>query len=278
MPEYPEIYTSAHLLDNKLRNYTITSIIATDNCKQNMIPYINKLQDNLPLKITEIFCRAKRINFICEDNKGNGSVIVWFYALKGRLSFEEVNNYHLCVTCENESKIFNRTLKLYYSDPMKLGFMKYCNTIEQINEIYKNLGPDYIEITLLQFITKISNPRSKNTKIGDFLMDQKKFAGIGNYLRAEILYDAKISPYTSLSQIIENKQINTLMISINEILNSAIELGGLESKDYLDPENNTGNYQSMIYDKKTDMLGNIVTSEKFGKDRRTIWWVKNVQL
>ena len=53
-------------------------------------------------------------------------------------------------------------------------------------------------------INNIDLPLFKSTPICELLLNQKFFNGIGNYLRAEILYHAKIAPFTSSYKVLKD--------------------------------------------------------------------------
>ena len=54
-----------------------------------------------------------------------------------------------------------------------------------------------------------------NEMIGDVLMDQNLFAGVGNIIRIEALYHAKIHPESLVKQIPEKKLIFLLKMIID---------------------------------------------------------------
>ena len=52
--------------------------------------------------------------------------------------------------------------------------------------------------------------KKPNKTIAEFLMDQSMCAGIGNYLKAEILYDAAISPHRIVKSL-DSEEFNKLL-------------------------------------------------------------------
>ena len=91
-----------------------------------------------------------------------------------------------------------------------------------------------------KFVTKVMNSMLNKSKvfekpIYEVLMDQKYFNGIGNYLRAEILYKANINPFIKASTaIVKHPQILTLCKDLPE---EAYFIGGGELKDWENPYN-----------------------------------------
>ncbi|MEM3700353.1 MAG: zinc finger domain-containing protein [Candidatus Bathyarchaeia archaeon] len=66
----------------------------------------------------------------------------------------------------------------------------------------------------------------KKTVIKNFLLDQKNVAGIGNVYIQDILFEAKLHPNRKISTLSE-KEICKLYHAIRDVLNRAIQLGGL---------------------------------------------------
>ena len=51
------------------------------------------------------------------------------------------------------------------------------------------------------FFTIVSHKKHEQKTLTKFLMDQKNISGVGNYIKAEALYEAKISPYRKIIEI-----------------------------------------------------------------------------
>ena len=74
------------------------------------------------------------------------------------------------------------------------------------------------------WIKELTNIKLANKQIGDFLHDCKKFSGIGNYLRCEILYECKISPFRKLSELSLDEIENLYKVSLKIILSNLISM------------------------------------------------------
>jgi endonuclease VIII-like 1 len=98
----------------------------------------------------------------------------------------------------------------------------------------ENRGPD----PAFEFDDFVSNLRKNSYRkvfdkpICEILMDQKYFNGIGNYLRAEILDRANISPWTPAREAIESGRLLALcrIVPIE-----AYKIGGGSIKDWKNP-------------------------------------------
>ena len=277
MPEGCEIWHSADILREKCKGKKITEVSYASKFDR----MLTGIEEDLPLEILDVVPRGKRISFVNSNENGEGSAIVFFYALTGRLCFKKPKKPVVTFTLLSDE---GEETSLYFEDRNMLGFVKYAISVYQVNEIFKSIGPDFLagEVTLEIFRSVIENKRMKNKCIADLLLDQKRFSGIGNWLRAEILRAAGISPHRTLGSL-EKDDIDILYESSMKIMKKGYAKGGMESNNYLDPLGNKGKYQSKVYGREEDPDGNEVVKEKIGplpkgKDnRRTIHWCPDVQ-
>ena len=139
----------------------------------------------------------------------------------------------------------------------------------------------------LEEIQKI-DVQNERTAIGHMLQDEqaalsgsrmlqpKYFSGVGNWIRAEILYECKIAPNRKLGDLTDSDVKHLYHWSI-KILKDAYKVKGLTISNYIDPEGNYGTYKVKVYMQKTDPLGHKVITSVFS-DKRTIHWVPEVQI
>jgi endonuclease VIII-like 1 len=105
-----------------------------------------------------------------------------------------------------------------------------------------NRGPD----PTTEFELFVENLRTNSHRkifdkpICELLMDQKYFNGIGNYLRAEILYRLDINPWTAAREAIKNIKLLELCRTVPL---ESYEIGGGSIKDWKNPYGNQ--YQTM---------------------------------
>lgn len=96
--------------------------------------------------------------------------------------------------------IFKSGKEITYSDMLRFGKITFGDKKDLTTKLNK-LGPDLLKdnITFSEF-TKIKKFPKKNI-VKMFMNDQNIFSGIGNYLIAEILYKAKLSPHRIISEL-----------------------------------------------------------------------------
>ena len=125
------------------------------------------------------------------------------------------------------------------------------------------------------------------------------FSGIGNYLVAEILYDAKISPYRTIGSLSDN-EIKSLSHSIKYLTKLSyynnndgymLSFGEYSKlhKKYIDDGilpvfhtdvklDKNDEFKIKVYRQTKDPDGNTVEKDEDINKGRTFHWVKNVQV
>jgi len=109
--------------------------------------------------------------------------------------------------------------------------------------------------------------------IHEVMMNQKYFNGIGNYLRAEILYRADVNPFLSTKDAIE--QGPEILELCRRIPLEAYKLGGGSIKDWENPYN----IQPQNWDEFMLCYGNPAMDNIVDRNGRRFWfnpkWSKN---
>jgi formamidopyrimidine-DNA glycosylase len=162
-----------------------------------------------------------------------------------------------------------------YEDMRGFGKIAIQRTEEELDQRLSKIGFDLLEASLhhgqipdeqwLSFF----NRKSKK-KICVFLLEQDKIAGIGNYLRSEILHQAKINPHRSVSSL-SDQELLLLRDATQDVIVRAYRSNGLTIKDYIDPEGEKGTFTCLVYGKQVDEQGRKVITEKVSG--RSIWYV-----
>jgi len=96
-------------------------------------------------------------------------------------------------------------------------------------ENLSTLGPDILpykgKFDFQEFLRRLHLPENRARAIGAALLDQQICAGIGNYLRAEILFLCRIDPYKQVIELTE-KELKCLCRTIPAQAKFAFETGG----------------------------------------------------
>lgn len=97
----------------------------------------------------------------------------------------------------------------------------------------QRLGPDLLhpDTGVDTVWRQIAQPRGARRRLADLLLDQGFLAGVGNYLRSEILHDAGLLPTRKLGSLTQTEQ-DALATAALRITRRAYELAGVTN----DPE------------------------------------------
>lgn len=100
-------------------------------------------------------------------------------------------------------------------------------------EILTTLGPDALPyrgaFKRAEFLRRLS--KHKVETIGAALLNQQIVAGLGNYLRAEVLFDCKLNPWRTVGELTQ-RNFNCLAKSIPRLTRDAYERGATASEEH----------------------------------------------
>ena len=166
---------------------------------------------------------------------------------------------------------------IFFTDSRNFGTLKFVRGKQQLIDKLESLGPDLLAEELDDFkFAELIISKGKKT-ISQALMDQGVVSGVGNYVKAESLYNAKISPHR-LCNDLSPPEISRLNSAVRAVLLESFESGGATIKTYTDMNGKIGEFSQRfaVYGQKHDPRGNTVIKEKT-KDGRMTHWVPAVQ-
>lgn len=276
MPEGPEIKIITNWLN---KYYSFSTILQCSTFYKKRTGF----QEMIGSIIESIHCKGKQIFFKLRKQNGNYIYLNSRLALEGKWSNEKNNHTKFWIIVEksyislSNLNINKITQILYFNDSRNFGDLELLNFDQFITKI-KRIGPDLLSdiITYEEYYNTITKFNIKNKQICEFLMNQHFFSGIGNYLKAEILYTSHIRPDRLLYTLTDN-DIYKLYINSITIIKQSFIYGGLTIKSFWSPDGSKENFPINIYKKIKDNYGNSVEKIKL-KDKRTTYWVPSIQI
>jgi len=219
--------------------------------------------------------------------------IIWEYISNNNLSewFERALD-HL-----NVELVMDNGLKAYFYDQLSFGTVKIICDKKDLDKKLKELGPDIMDDSTTfdifkQQITKGASSskggkgagkggRDGGKMIGNVIVNQKLISGIGNYLRSDALWMAKISPFRKVDDINDN-ELELIYKSVRALMwgdynyDEAVKKGYV-NKGFKIPHDYGREF--FVYRQDTDLNGNKVSKKELfeGSQKRFIYWVENVQ-
>jgi formamidopyrimidine-DNA glycosylase len=300
MPEVIEIRKYADFLRKILKNINIEEINILKGRYKTHGPFnlYSKIKKNLPLKVIDIRTKGKFLYIILEDNfyifvtlglKGgwvyldNKTKKYKFPILIDYIRNNNLSKYHK-IALNNLNVEFKTTNgSLYYFDSLSFGTIKVIDNLDILDNKLKKLGPDIMDKSTKFEVFKNQILQKKNLEkvIGIVLMEQNIVSGIGNYLRSDILWLSKISPFRKIKDLNEDElkllYKNAKLLTWGDYnYKEALKLKIIKKYNKL-PKNYGRNF--FVYDSIEDIYGNKVIKEELyvGSQKRSIYWVQEIQ-
>ena len=187
MPEGPEIKYFGEICKKYIVGLELYNIKSNSNTVVN-IPKKSK--------VLNVITRGKLLIIICAD--------YYFHihcGLTGSIIFD--NPTYPRYEMEFRTSDNTKNITAYMDDSRRFSKLNIFNKKEHDNALNK-LGIDIFsdEFTYNFFYSEI---KKTNKKIVAFIMEQNIFCGIGNYIKNESLYLAKISPYRTCNELDDNE-------------------------------------------------------------------------
>lgn len=237
MPELPEVETIRRDLEPLVVGRTITGVEVDPQTIHLLVGApIETLRENL---VGRTFMgagrRGKYLMFTLDD----GRVFVVHLRMTGRLvwrpsSAGEEPYQRAVIHLDNG-------FDLRWSDLRKFGTWRLH---ESPAEVIEKLGPEPIDegLTLKQFRERLAN---RTAPIKAVLLDQRRFAGLGNIYVDEALYEAKVRPDTPANAV-SPAGIKRLHTTTRTVLERGIANRGASFKDYVDGQGEQGTQHMFV--------------------------------
>lgn len=298
MPEIVEIkkycdFINKHFINKKLNNI---KILKGRYKKHGKFEGYNEINNRLPLKLLEAKSKGKFIYITFENNitiyctlglsggwtyKKKDSNKFQFPDMMEFLNVENVDEYRDTSLDHLNIEFTFKKGTLYFFDTLSYGTISVSNDIDKLNKKLNSLGPDIMDIDTDFDLFNERISKIQNKKIGNVIVNQKIISGIGNYLRSDILWLAKISPHRLIKNLSrsEMKRIYQAARDLTwgdydikkgkklEIISKNAKL----PRDY--------NRDFFVYYEDEDIYGNKVKKEELyeGSQKRIIYWIPSRQ-
>ena len=266
MPEGPECRLTVDFLDSQLHSQSLTSWIFSGGRYTDEYPEgYESFDAALPLTLTDISCKGKFIYFTFSKDSGKKYYVMHSLMMTGRWQ-KDYDEF-----CKWFIETANGT-SLWFRDPRAFATLSFTDDPEVLNARLAGLGPDIMrsEFKLPLFKTLATKHHNKN--ITSFLMNQSVISGCGNYIKAEALYEAKISPLRKAGDL-NQSELEALYQALRVIPRISYNNKGVSLRDYADENGKAGYYgrELKVYSKKWAKTTKTA-------DGRTTYWDPNHQV
>ena len=233
MPEGPQVKKMVDKLHTHIRGTRILDIISHDarykpsgSQLRGAAKEFLKQSKAAILTIGEVKCHGK---FIYLRIRGENPVqdqwrVFHTLGMGGGWSVSRKPKKNLCLELVLQSPTTEKIFSIYYYDSRRFGTFKFLEGDEGIfalqRKLTKELGPDLLDqqnpISLPAFQARL-NARKGTWTVAQALMNQAVVAGIGNYLKAEIMHDARVSPHRTLESLTDDEIARLHTASLDHI-------------------------------------------------------------
>lgn len=280
MPEGPELRHSRDRLRNIVVGKKITRLLTspTGRYKTKSPEGLLEATKDLPLTVTSIDTKGKFMWWTL-----SGKDKTWYlwctYGMSGQWSKNAGKHVGFIVEYNDSGSLITRDQqKLFFNDTRRFGTIKLVQDVKQHIKKLNSLGPDILEDPPMSpklFAERIL--QKPNRTISEALMDQSCIAGVGNYLKAEILYRTGVSPHRIVTELTADeiaKMWGETLLSSRE--SYADHGASIRTYKTVDDEKGKTQFYFRIYSQKLCPQKHDVICEET-LDKRTSWWCKICQ-
>ena len=222
MPEGAEVKIIGETLAKMVGTRKLISVTPLTG-RYTKEPIVN-MDAALPSRVVGIGVKGKLIFWIF----GNDHFLLNTLGMTGTWSITETKHARARFD-------FDSGPPVYFIDTRNFGTLKFVYGRNVFKKKLDSLGPDMLSepITYPEFAARLDT--KSHWPICKALMDQSVVSGCGNYVKAEALYRAKISPHRLVGSL-SGGEINNLMREVQAVLQEAYQANGDTSQNpKLDP-------------------------------------------
>lgn len=273
MSEGPECHVVAYCLGQMLRGHQLVQIDVLTNIPT--APSFNTALATHPATATLVAAKGKLIYAIFD----NGFTMLSTLGLQGNWSTSGGSHARLDIRLRDQHQ---NEKHIYYNDAINYGTIKFIRTDPQLRTKLNSLGPDvviasqapdgYGDCTLAWWLNLCK--KKGEWTYPKLLMKQNYLAGVGNYLKAEALYQSRTSPILPIKNFSLEQQ-QSVLDAVLDVVRRSYGWQAHQAKmlGHLRP---VPHYAHRVYGRGVDPSGRRVERTKTN-DGWTTHWVPEMQ-
>jgi formamidopyrimidine-DNA glycosylase len=199
MVEGPEASFLAYYISKNFKGRILRDIVIRRGRYKHHGPpaNFNAFKKGLPLRLLDVYKKGKVIFILFENNWfliAKMGMVGWFYKPHDEPIYEADPN----IVFEFDNGALN------FSDFRNFGTLTFTQDIYKVYSEINRIAPDILspETTFKDVYSRVAD--AKDDTIENALMKQDLIvSGVGNIIKSEALYDAKISPKRSIHSLTE---------------------------------------------------------------------------
>lgn len=266
MPEGPEVLRFANSLSEAATGKHITSVQILSGRYMRTRPDLSRLHGS---RIRMINARGKLITFIVSADTADRFGIMSTLGLTGEwlVNPDEsvVKHLRIRITLDDGTR-------LCFADQRNFGTFKIAEAAE-IRRKQAEIGPD-IMWRITEYTTHVLPVLKEriarfgtDMNVAEATLDQRFFGGCGNYIRADAMYLARISPHQKLYRL-DDQDLYRLWVAMHQVGTASFH------GHHVLKQNST--FENLCYGRELSIDGHKVHTYQ-DKNGRTVHWCPSYQ-
>lgn len=271
MPELPEVARTALSINQRINGKMLTEVIIhSGRYMRHGDPVgLAKFREELPAKVDEVTFCGKLILFQFTGKSGKKWWAWNTLGMSGGWRSDHTKHGHIEFKTED--------ISVFFTDARNFGTMKFIDDIEQTKKKIKSIGPNHLADIISDELFKERLMKLPKATMPEVLMNQSLIGGIGNYIKAEVLYRARVSPHRIVESLTDS-EFSALNKATEEVVKASFANRGATISTYkgMDGEDGDFVFSFKVYGRETCENGYEVKREQT-LDGRTTHWVPQIQ-
>lgn len=271
MPELPEVARAVLSLNSAIQGKQLEEITIHSGryAKHGDPKGLDQFRLDLPATIDDITFQGKLIIFEFTGWSGRKWWAWNTLGMGGGWRNDRVKHSHVEFKTGSGS--------VFFTDVRNFGTLKFTDDINETNRKKKTIGPNHLNDEISDSLFRERLMKYPNKTLPEVLMNQSLIGGIGNYIKAEVLYIAGISPHRLVDSL-SDLEFSALNKATGDVIRSSYARRGATISTYKDIDGDDGDFKFYfrVYGRSTCENGFPVVRETT-KDKRTTHWVPQIQ-
>jgi formamidopyrimidine-DNA glycosylase len=271
MPELPEVARTALSLNSAIQGKRLQEVIVHSGryAKHGDPIGLSNFRDDLPANVDEISFCGKLILFEFTGKSGKKWWVWNTLGMSGGWRYEHTKHGHIEFKTSDGS--------VFFTDTRNFGTMKFVDDEIETKKKRASIGPNHLSDEISDELFKNRLMKYPKSTMPEVLMNQSLIGGIGNYIKAEILYKSRISPNRIVSSL-SNEDFSNLNEATRNVIQSSFANRGASIRTYksMDGEDGDFVFSFKVYGRETCENGYEVVRE-LTRDGRITHWVPQIQ-
>ena len=261
MPEGPEVKRMAMGLAREASGRKLIGIdTISGRYMKKPVDGLSEIVAELPLHVIGAGCHGKFMYLLLEEGWSVWSTL----GMTGGWSVDSGRHARVRLRFEDGN--------IHFNDQRNFGTMTLRKGPNALKKKLASLGPDIMERDFRPERIVHSLRKRDNWNVTKALMDQSVVAGIGNYVKAEALWLARVDPWANVHDLTD-AELTELVMAANRVCEESFRSGGATMRTYLNFDGEAGDYADgfMCYGQSEDPEGNEIVRETTPDGRTTHW-------